>query len=618
MCFRLPCGLAMSIEMHVLFAGKLPSKAKLARKLKELGFPFSIVPPLGSLEMQEGYMPMRFRRDETGVEFDVFEEREDLTEIAGADLAQKFERSANFRWGGDTTEMVCGTCAGAALAMLVDGVVVNEFSDRPLSPDEAITAARKELAALAPPEKTRRRDPGTRPADIRRYVKPLLKVRDDLVLIDRWLVVRPVRHLLRGVYFDRAGDPSVFYLHRTIKPLYVSSGSWFGQGGRFGVAGWRVYEPYFQALLEAELAHDAFEHVGKVTTLSEFGTCLEADWNGRHDARTCIVTMLLCGESERAAQYLEQLKERRARSTESRYQDLLECKARGEVWELQDLMMRELEKERREGDSYYLKMRDLFDSFTRDAETFCAQRHAEEASKAKELKLDGIWEPSPFPIELPVAERRQSAEALFSTTPWIAERPSPLMDRPTVPGELRFAIDVGNREDFKLIAPLTRQEAEERHQRFEKYVLAVRLESGLDFVLKREPLSDPNDPRYRGLIAQMPEDRRIRLWIALQSGSDLTEALAYPRDDRDAVFELSSVNVSDRKTEAWWGRHLVLPGEYVGIEKSTPATEQYGYFVPTAAQRDLASFPAPAFGEYSDLVEYLQRMPRLTGYGELK
>ena len=100
----------MSIEMHVLFAGKLPSKAKLARKMKELGFPFSIVPPLGSLETQEGYMPMRFRGDETGVEFDVFEEREDLAEIADADLAQKFERSANFRWGGDTTEMLCGMC----------------------------------------------------------------------------------------------------------------------------------------------------------------------------------------------------------------------------------------------------------------------------------------------------------------------------------------------------------------------------------------------------------------------------------------------------------------------------------------------------------------------------
>jgi hypothetical protein len=44
-------------------------------------------------------MPMRFRGDETGVEFDVFEEREDLAEIAGATSRRKFERSANFPLG---------------------------------------------------------------------------------------------------------------------------------------------------------------------------------------------------------------------------------------------------------------------------------------------------------------------------------------------------------------------------------------------------------------------------------------------------------------------------------------------------------------------------------------
>ena len=422
----------MSIEMHVLFAGKLPSKAKLARKMKELGFPFSIIPPLGSLEEQEGYMPMRFRGDETGIEFDIFEEREDLAEIAGADLAQKFERSANFRWGGDQIEMLCGMCACAALATLVDGLVVGEFSDAPLSADHAIEAARKELAALPPPETTRRRDPGTRPADIRRYVKPLLKVRDDLVLIDRHQVIRPVRHLLRGVWFQPTGHRSMFYLQRFIRPLYSSYGG-LGFGNRFGAAEWRVYEPYFQALLEAELAQEAFEHVGQVTTISDFRAYLEADWDGRGAAETCIVTMLLCGESERAAQYLAQLRERRARFTESEYQDLLERKARGETLELHDLMMRELEKERREGDSYYLKMRALFDGFTRDAAAFCAQRHAREASVAKELKLDGMWEPSPFPIELPAAEQRRAADALFSTIPWITQRASPLMDLPATP-----------------------------------------------------------------------------------------------------------------------------------------------------------------------------------------
>src|SRR6185503_6957300 len=106
LCFCQLPGSPMSIEMHVLFAGKLPSKAKLMRRMKELGFPFSIVPPLGSLETQEGYMPMRFRGDETGVEFDIFEDSESLEDFADANPDGRFDRSANFRWGGDMTEML--------------------------------------------------------------------------------------------------------------------------------------------------------------------------------------------------------------------------------------------------------------------------------------------------------------------------------------------------------------------------------------------------------------------------------------------------------------------------------------------------------------------------------
>ena len=32
----------MAVELHVMFAGKLPTKAALTRAMKELGFPVSI------------------------------------------------------------------------------------------------------------------------------------------------------------------------------------------------------------------------------------------------------------------------------------------------------------------------------------------------------------------------------------------------------------------------------------------------------------------------------------------------------------------------------------------------------------------------------------------------
>ncbi len=34
----------MSMETHVFFRGKLPTKAALSRTMRELGFPFSITP----------------------------------------------------------------------------------------------------------------------------------------------------------------------------------------------------------------------------------------------------------------------------------------------------------------------------------------------------------------------------------------------------------------------------------------------------------------------------------------------------------------------------------------------------------------------------------------------
>src|SRR5213078_2938617 len=102
-------GLQMSSEINVFFRGKLPAKAALTRAMKDLAFPLSIAPPAGSLEKQNGFMPMRFRRQETGVEFDVFNGRTDVGDVAGDHLGKvdaTFDRSANFRWGGDETEML--------------------------------------------------------------------------------------------------------------------------------------------------------------------------------------------------------------------------------------------------------------------------------------------------------------------------------------------------------------------------------------------------------------------------------------------------------------------------------------------------------------------------------
>jgi hypothetical protein len=104
---------AVAMEVHVFFRGKVPAKAALARALRELGFPFTIPDAKGSLAAQRGFMPMRLRREETGVEFDLYD-RSAVAEFAARGVDQSYERMASFRWGGDMREGAAGLCGAAA------------------------------------------------------------------------------------------------------------------------------------------------------------------------------------------------------------------------------------------------------------------------------------------------------------------------------------------------------------------------------------------------------------------------------------------------------------------------------------------------------------------------
>ena len=108
--------------------------------------------------------------------------------------------------------MLCALCTAAALAKLVDGIVRDDDGAH-LSADQAIAQAR-ELSSRVKPAEPRY---GTRPADIKRYLKPLLELRSDLVVVGRHLFIRPVRHLLRGALFDPTSDKYRFeimgYVH---------------------------------------------------------------------------------------------------------------------------------------------------------------------------------------------------------------------------------------------------------------------------------------------------------------------------------------------------------------------------------------------------------------------
>ena len=163
----------MSMEMHVFFRGRLPSKAALARALKELRFPYSIKPATGSLEKQTGYMPMMLWDEETGVEFEIFDDPAAIADYATVGVDPSFNRIAAFRWGGNMEEAGAGICCAAALAKLLNGVVFDGTEGNLFSPEEAIAVANLTLHYIYKPDNSRRL--GTKPADIKRFLKSLLR-----------------------------------------------------------------------------------------------------------------------------------------------------------------------------------------------------------------------------------------------------------------------------------------------------------------------------------------------------------------------------------------------------------------------------------------------------------
>jgi len=465
----------MAMEIHVFLHGQLPSKAALGQAFKTLGFPLAIASITGSLEEHSGFMPMTVRNEESGVEFDVFNDRSAMLELAGTDLDPRFDRMASFRWTGDETEMLAGLCASAALAKLTGGLVLNEADGKLRSAGGAIRRARKSLERAGHPAVQPRG--GNRPADIKRYLKPLLEQRSDLVLIGRLLLIRPIRHLLRGAVFEPSGDKYSFRLWPLIKLLGRDSSEGFGYADPVHEGHWKVWRPHFQPLLLDSLAEDVFARLGRLTTMSDLAAEL-AHGNQYSDVR--IIALVLAGEHDRAAEYI-----------------------------------REIEQHDPDGKKYWAaaKMRFL----DRNIAEVCDEFRAKEEATAKALGFLDAWQPSPFPAELPLGERPgRSAEPLFPTTPWIARPPWLIQEAPELPGDVRFAKNWLQRDGrIVLEVPLTPQETEDRHRAALDYTLVTRLPGGLLLVMSRSTGWDPQDPHYSRFVPPPDWAPRVTLYLLL-------------------------------------------------------------------------------------------------------
>ena len=573
----------MSMETHVFFRGALPGKAVLSRAMKELDFPFSITPATGSLEAQRGFMPMKLRGEETGVEFSVYGDHAAVEEFADVGVDSGFERRASLRWGGDFQEAVAGMCVAATLAKLLDGVVFDEAEDRLLSVEDAIAIARQNLQALLKPED--KKQPGTRPADLKRYLKPLLKQRSDLVLLGRLLIIRPVRHLLRGALFDRTSDKYRFRVYRYIRPLFpVDDGGFFHAD--IHSTEWEVWQPHFQAFLFDALAEDVFDFVGKMTSLADFRGDLGNREEGlRARFKASVAALVLGGQRERVAELIET--ERTQTADDDGY------------WRAVINEQRKL--------------------LERDPASLCAEFRSKEAAVAKYLKLGDAWEPAPFPAEVPAAERaRRCDDPLFLPTPWIPRPPRLVEQPPSEVGEVRFAHTVLRRKGgVTMLVALTREEAEERHRTRQQYALAARLSDGNLLVIRHHTGWSPHSPDQPKNPNYVPT-RTFHLEVH-GTRSRVLHSGFHEDLDKSGEMQMRGVDIYKPIGEhKIWSAHNSIAQRTKTIYDRRNNPRGYEERLMTDADVALCEFAEPRFGDFNDLWQRVEIYLRNEGFGALR
>src|SRR5215813_4686086 len=110
-------------------------------------------------------------------------------------------------------------------------------------------------------------------AQVKQAVKPLLQRNPDLALVGRLVVVKPVHHILRGIYIDRSIDPLAFVPTWSVivmcEPRRDFTYRW---GGRvYGSLGnWNINDPDFPVLMCDAIEREALLPMRSIVTIDDF------------------------------------------------------------------------------------------------------------------------------------------------------------------------------------------------------------------------------------------------------------------------------------------------------------------------------------------------------------
>jgi hypothetical protein len=220
-------------------------------------------------------------------------------------------------------------------------------------------------------------------AQVRQLLRPLLDRHADLALVGRWLFVKPVHHFARAVLVGRVLNPAQFdpvwavvhlFEYRRTFPLKWSE--FLGNSTSRTPGIWDMADRDIGSKLVDEIERSALPRLRAMKTLGDYLDYISNHFFRHHllewpDAKIIVEAALGNIDAAQAIcrEHLDGcFRDNPAHDDDSRRSNRM-------VRELCDRVVE------------------------RDAEGIAKLLHSWEAATAKNLKIEQIWEPTPFPIE---------------------------------------------------------------------------------------------------------------------------------------------------------------------------------------------------------------------------
>jgi hypothetical protein len=219
-------------------------------------------------------------------------------------------------------------------------------------------------------------------SQVKRAVQPLLQRNPDLALAGRLVVIKPVHHILRGIFIDRSLDSNVFVPTWLVMFMFKPNDRiTFNWGERIycpDPGRWDITDPQASLLMCAEIERVALRRLRPLQTIDDIvkfasrrrfrNACLD------FDERKKVYVDVACGDFKSATIRCALIAKTARVGWEQEESDKI-SKSLGPL----------LKANNRAGMAQVL----------RDCEAY----------SAKKLKLEKLWEPTPFPLELQSGQR---------------------------------------------------------------------------------------------------------------------------------------------------------------------------------------------------------------------